>query len=79
MEHWSGGVVRHFRNPILHYSTTPSLQSLSEHLPKLVAPALQLLVARQSHDHDLVVFHIVLELMVRFGMKDVFAEAAEDA
>ena len=65
---------------VLHYSISPIVLSLlPEHLSKLLAPAFQLFVARQSHHHDLVVSHVLFEFMIDLRVKNVFAEVAENS
>ena len=65
------------------YSSTPNTPSLQiflpEHLPEFPAPRFELVIARQTHDDDLVVFDVLFEFVIRLRMKHVFAEAAENA
>ena len=65
--------------PLLHHSNTPILFLLPKHLPKLLAPALQLFIRRQSHHNDLILFHVFLELVVDFRMKDILSRLSENS
>src|SRR4026207_1940297 len=77
MEYWSDGSEPSTRfAPTLQYS---NLNLLPEHFPKLLAPALQLFATGQSHDDDLIVLHVLFELVIGLRVKNILAEAAENS